>query len=189
MVDIGRIEGALALRDEFTNPIGKMQQTLSGLVRQFAPAVAGLASIAGVINTIKKSVDAAANAESVVTRLNTAIVATGGAAGKTTEGLRTLAREYSKAFGIEDEAIMESQTVLLRFGKVQNEVFDRATKDMIDMSAQMGTGLSSAATMLGRALESPTNGMLLLRRAGVVFSSEQQEVIKNLAETGHLAEA
>lgn len=189
MVDIGRIEGALALRDEFTNPIGKMQQTLSGLVRQFAPAVAGLASIAGVINTIKKSVDAAANAESVVTRLNTAIIATGGAAGKTTEGLRTLAREYSKAFGIEDEAIMESQTVLLRFGKVQNEVFDRATKDMIDMSAQMGTGLSSAATMLGRALESPTNGMLLLRRAGVVFSSEQQEVIKNLAETGHLAEA
>ena len=189
MVDIGRIEGALALRDEFTNPIGKMQQTLSGLVRQFAPAVAGLASIAGVINTIKKSVDAAANAESVVTRLNTAIIATGGSAGKTTEELRTMAREYSKAFGIEDEAIMESQTVLLRFGKVQNEVFDRATKDMIDMSAQMGTGLSSAATMLGRALESPTNGMLLLRRAGVVFSSEQQEVIKNLAETGHLAEA
>lgn len=189
MVDIGRIEGALALRDEFTNPIGKMQQTLSGLVRQFAPAVAGLASIAGVINTIKKSVDAAANAESVVTRLNTAIIATGGAAGKTTEELRTMAREYSKAFGIEDEAIMESQTVLLRFGKVQNEVFDRATKDMIDMSQQMGTGLSSAATMLGRALESPTNGMLLLRRAGVVFSSEQQEVIKTLAETGRLSEA
>ena len=88
MADIGDVVGRLRLTDEFSVPIAKMQQTLMGLARTFAPAVAGALSIAGAFKVVKDSVDAAANAESVVAQLNSAIISTGGAAGKTTEVIR-----------------------------------------------------------------------------------------------------
>lgn len=189
MADIGDVVGRLRLEDEFSVPVAKMQQTLMGLARTFAPAVAGALSVAGAFKVLKDSVDAAAHAESVVAQLNSAIVSTGGVAGKTTEGLQKMARELSKTFGVEDEEILQAQTNLLKFEKISGDVFDRATKDMIDMSARMGMGISGAAQMIGRALENPTNGMMMLRRAGVTLGDSQQELVKNLVAVGDTAKA
>jgi tetratricopeptide (TPR) repeat protein len=78
---------------------------------------------------------------------------------------------------------------LLRFGRVSGDTFDRARKDIIDVASALGTDLETAAFSVGRALQSPTQGLRQLRALGVIFTQSQQHLIKSLEETGQVAKA
>ena len=72
---------------------------------------------------------------------------------------------------------------------MSGEVFNRARKDILDVSAALGTDLETAAFAVGRALQSPTQGLRQLRALGVIFTESQQKLIKSLEETGQVAKA
>jgi hypothetical protein len=80
---------------------------------------------------------------------------------------------------------------LLTFTNVRNEagrgndIFDRATKTVLDMSTALGEDGKSASIQLGKALNDPIKGVTALRRVGVQFTDGQKAQIKQMVKTGN----
>jgi hypothetical protein len=128
-------------------------------------------------------------------RVKAVVRATGGVAGVTADHIEELGSALQETTRFSDDATEAAAAILLTFKSVRNTVgegndaFDRTIKLAQDLSSLFRGDLQSAVLQLGKALEDPTTGMALLRRAGVVFSDAQQEVIKHLFETGQVLES
>lgn len=129
-------------------------------------------------------------ATSVAAQTNQVLKTTGGVANVTANDVQALGSAIEHKSGIDDEAVKSAENLLLSFTKVRNEagkgndVFNRATQAVIDYSVRTGRDASSAALQFGKALEDPANKVAALARAGIVFTAQQKEQIKTLAESG-----
>ena len=130
------------------------------------------------------AVRAAMQQENATKQLEAALKSTGGVAGQTIEQLQSMAEELSKSTTFGSEAIQMMQRRLLIFGSITGDMFEEATKAVLDLAAGMGTDLQTAALQVGRALEAPEVGLTALRRAGIIFTEDQKEMIAALVETG-----
>jgi SLT domain-containing protein len=129
------------------------------------------------------------------------IQATGGAANITAKQVDALARSMMLKTGADDETIQAGMNMLLTFRNVRNEVgkgndiFNRASADLLDMSAALNGGdlsaesLRKTAIQLGVALNDPAAGLTRLRRMGVTFTKTQQDMIKGWVEHGQVLRA
>ena len=128
--------------------------------------------------------------EDAIARMESALAATGGVAGITSDHIKNLAANLQKTTTFGDETTISAAGLMLTFKKLRNEtgegndVFDRALKVSQDLSAFMGTDLNTSAMQLARALQEPTVGLNMLRRSGVSFSDEQREQIATMAAAG-----
>jgi len=153
---------------------------------------AGVAVAAGAVAAkfLGGALGEAREAQVVGARTRSVIKSMGGASNVTAKQVERLAGAISAKSGIDDEAIQSGQNLLLTFGKVRNEtgkgndVFNQASKLMVDMSAAMGTDAKGSAIQLGKALNDPVKGITALSRVGVSFTEGQKEQIKALVETG-----
>lgn len=142
--------------------------------------------IAAGFHLLKGSQDAAAAAAQV----NAALASMGGASGKTATELEKSAVALRNITGIDDDDILKSVTAnLLTFGNVSGDVFDRAQASILDISARLGTDLQSATLMVGKALNSPAQGLAALRRTGIQFTEQQEKQIKAMVAVGDVAGA
>ena len=128
--------------------------------------------------------------EDAEARMNAALQATGGIAGVTADHIKDLASELQQTTTFGDEATISAAGLLLTFKSLTNgvgegnDVFDRALVASQDLAAFMGGDLNGATMQLAKALQDPTVGLTALRRSGVSFTEEQQEMIKSLVESG-----
>lgn len=192
--------------DVFLNVRADSKDFPGELDRQVTPGVAGVAAKAAAImagafvakqvfDFAKAGVAAAQEAAKVSAQTTAVIKSTGGAANVTAGQIDSLASAISRKTGIEDDSIKTGQNLLLTFTNVQNragagnDIFNRATKAMVDMGAAMGTDASASAIQLGKALNDPVAGISALSRVGVTFSEGQKKVIKSMTETGDVAGA
>jgi hypothetical protein len=133
--------------------------------------------------------------QQVAAQTNAVIKSTGGVANVTAKHVEELGQAMMLKSGIDDEVIKSGENILLTFRDIRNEVgkgndvFDRATKAALDVSVAFHKDLNSASVMVGKALQDPIAGLTALTRVGIQFSDKQKEVIANLVETGHKAEA
>jgi len=147
--------------------------------------VAGAAATAfGVV-----SVKAFSESEDMIAQTNAVLKSTGGIAGVTAQEVEKLASALEKTTKFSDEEVRSAENLLLTFTSIGKDIFPEATKTVLDMSTALGQDTKSSAIQLGKALQDPIVGVTALRRVGVNFSESQQEVIKNLVETGRKAEA
>lgn len=115
--------------------------------------------------------------------------------GGSTQRLQDFASDLSMMIGVEDEAIMSSQALLMTFSNVAatsgdlGGIFDRATTAAADLAAAGFGSLDSNAKMLGKALQNPVRGMTALTRAGVTFSDAQRAQIESMIEANDIAGA
>jgi hypothetical protein len=120
---------------------------------------------------------------------------TGGAANVTAEQVEKLAKSIQDKTGVDKASVQSGENLLLMFTNVRNEagkgndIFNQATKATVDLSTRMGGDATTAAKMLGKALQDPLAGMTALRRAGVTFSADQKATIKALLDTAGAAKA
>jgi hypothetical protein len=118
---------------------------------------------------------------------------TGNAAGVTSKQLTDMAAALQSQTGLQDDVIMSAQNLLLTFTQISNsnadKMFDKAVMATADLSVQFGKSLPSAAVMVGKALNSPIQGLTALNRVGVSFTKEQKEQVKALVESGRTLEA
>lgn len=128
-------------------------------------------------------------AQKAVAQLDAAYRATGATVGVTREAMDALATSMQETTVNEDELVKSAESILLTFDKVRGQAFERTIRASADLSARLGIDLVSATRSLGLALQSPEQGLLRLRRAGVIFSESQKDIIKGLVQTGQLAEA
>lgn len=185
------VTASLKLRDDMSPALHNATQAVGGFSSFVSQAGATMVGFLGaqVVNNINNfiagSVAAAAESEKLVAQTSAVIRSTGGAAHVTARNVDELANAISRYSGVDDEAIKNGENLLLTFTHVRNEagkgndIFNRATKIMVDMSKALGTDASGSAIQLGKALNDPIKGITALTRVGVTFSDEQKKQIKN----------
>jgi hypothetical protein len=157
-------------------------------------------AVMGGINLLGKGIQAvggfladtvaeAASSQDAISQLEAVLKSTGGVAGVTSQQAQDLASSFQKITKFSDEAVLGGENMLLTFTSIGKEVFPRATETMLDMSQALGQDLKSSAIQLGKALNDPIAGVSALRRVGVQFSDEQEEMIKKMVESGDLMKA
>ncbi len=150
-----------------------------------AGAAIGVSFVAG----LKASVTMAGEAEQSHLRLAAVLRGTGHAAGLTKADLDAMADGMKEKLGIDDDALRDSMAVLLTFRNISKDSFGEALETSANLAAVMQTDLKSAVLQLGKALESPEEGLTALKRSGVSFTETQKDMIKGMVDTGNQAEA
>lgn len=148
------------------------------------------AGIAGIKSFIDSSIEAFREQEKAVAQVKAGIEATGGAAGLSLQQLKNEATALQRETLFGDEEILKNATAqLLTFTNITGENFKRTQAAALDLATRLDGDLKSASIQLGKALNDPVANLSALSRSGIQFSKEQKEVIKDLTETGRLAEA
>ena len=107
-----------------------------------------------------------------------------------TDRLKAFADDTMKKIAVDDELIKSTQAQLFTFKElaetadVAGGAFDRATIAAFDMAAVLGGTGEDNAVRLGKALQDPILGLTALRKAGVLFSDQQEASIKTFVAAG-----
>ena len=137
-----------------------------------------------VIGGVIAGVNAAAGEQDAIVRLEAAYRATEGAVGMTVEQLRQLATQMMFTTGIEDDNFMAVEALAMTYGNISGEVMPRFLTVAADMATMFGGDLTSSARALALALSAGEDGLMRLRRQGIIFTDEQRAMIASLWESG-----
>jgi hypothetical protein len=122
-------------------------------------------------------------------QVKASLTSTKGISGKNLAGLKSQASELQGKTLFDDDVTLAADSILLTFKKVRGTIYDQAVPAIQDMATKMKMDLSSAALMVGKALEDPILGMTTLRRNGVVLSDTQKNQIKTFMALGQVSKA
>lgn len=176
------IEILLRAKDQTQGVLAGFRRNLLSL----PTLIAGLGSAVAFGKFVKET----SEAEAAQARLRNALLNNTKAARQLSQdGLSRMAAELQKTTRYSDDAVSEVQALLLRFQSLGGNEITQATTRVLDLAEAMRIDLQSAARLVGRALENPTDGLTQLRRVGVQFTTDQIALIKRLQETGKAAEA
>lgn len=185
-VGINKIQASVAgLSSRVSGMMPKMTDMLKGWL-----LVGGITAGVGALTMgIKRMFTQTAEAERVTAQLTAAVASTGQAAGFTVKQLGEIGESLSRVTVHSTTAIGQMQALLLTFTEVRGDRFEEASKQAANLSARLGMDLTSAARLVGRALNEPAMGLYALTRSGITFSAAQREVIRNLVAAGEKAKA
>lgn len=137
----------------------------------------------------EKVIEAAEEEHKAIARLGAVFRAAGKDAAATVEEVEHFAKARAEVTNFGVVATTQGAAVLATFRTLREEAFFRTLKAAQDLAELMGGDLQGAVLQLGKALEDPEHGLMMLRRAGIVFTASQQDLIKGLVESGRLMEA
>lgn len=184
------LQAVITAKDEASATLNGLSGTLKanreGLLAVGAAAGVAFAGIAGFA---KSAIDSANESAKVQAQLNAVLTSTHGAAGLYIEDLNDQAQALQKMTTYSDEAVGSAQAMLLTFTNVKGGIFQESIGTILDMSTALGQDLKSSAIQVGKALNDPITGVSALRKVGVTFTQDQQDVIKSLVDTGQTAQA
>lgn len=158
-------------------------------IKTLIGAAGGLLIFNKVNNLFKESIQLAGEQARAVAKVEQTIASTGGAAGLTADELKKMASEFQNVTTFGDEVTLRGQAMLLTFKKIGKDIFPAATEAMLNLSVAMEGDVKEASIQLGKALNDPITGLTALRRVGITFSAEQENIIKNFQKTGDIASA
>lgn len=105
------------------------------------------------------------------------------------DSLKEYSSELQSYTGISDEAISNTERLLLSATDLTKDGLIRATNACADLSKAMGTDITGSAQTLAIALASPSEGLTRLRRSGILFTDAEEDMIKKLEEGGDVLKA
>lgn len=159
-------------------------------------AVLSGAAVLGVLHAAfrqaREGLDEFSAGEKGFAQLDAALRSTNSVAGITVQQLEELAATLQKKTGVDDDAVVHAEGLLLTFTNVRNvagemnDVFTRGIKDARDLSVRGFGDLDSTSVQLGKALQDPIRGVLALSRAGVTFTAGQKHTIEDLVRANDL---
>lgn len=162
--------------------VGSTASMVTGLLTKLAGAAA-------VAFSFGKFISETIAAEQAQAQLQAVLKSTGESAGWTSQQLNAMAQGLASKSVFSVDQIKAAETRLLSYTGIVGEQFPRAMQAVVDMSSRMGMDVTSAAEQIGRALDIPSQGLTALTRQGFRFTEEQKELVKQLEETGRVAEA
>lgn len=142
-----------------------------------AVAVA-LAALFGV------SIKNAQEAEQAGLRLDAVLKATGQQANVSRAQIDGYAEALAATTRFDDDAIRSGAATLLTFQNIGASSFERVLKAGTDLAAFMNSDLDAAMRLVGKAMEDPEHGATALRRAGILLSDSQLELVKSATAAG-----
>lgn len=129
------------------------------------------------------------NAEQEQVQLAAVLKSTGESAGWSQGKLNDMAEAMSKASIFSGGDISKAQTTLLEFTGIVGDTYPKALQYAADMATRRGMEIGAAAEVIGRALDSPKDGMSALSKQGFKFTDDQKALAERLQDTGRAAEA
>ena len=178
MLDIGanvaRMQGDMrALTQIVENSFGRMGQ----VVRTFSGLFAGALSLGALESMAKSSIQAYMEQEEAENKLAVAMKNMGTYTLEAHAGLVKYAEELQRTTAITDDAALGVMGLLKTFG-MSDEVLRKTTQAVLDLSIGMGTDLTSAAHLLGKAFLGHTTA---LTRHGIVVDETKRGAEKYAA--------
>lgn len=123
--------------------------SLSKLGVGVAAAVA--ASIAAIAIGIKKSIDAAVEAELAVKAFNQALVSSGTYSKEASDSFQDFATSLQKTTGVSDELILKNAALLVSVGKLSGEGLKTATQAALDLAGGLQIDVGQAFDVVTKA--------------------------------------
>lgn len=187
-----RVEWRLSAQDNASQVFRVTESSIERLratYSRFAGMVVGGIGGGVVAQMAQQMMKAAMDAEQASARLDVVLEKTRMSANRTRAELEKMTDALTDSTTFDDESIRNAQATLLKFGVIHGEVFDRALKLAADYAAFTGTNIPEAAQTLGKALQSPSEGTMMLERNVGKLTWAQKEQIKVLMEQGKLWDA
>lgn len=163
--------------------------TLGDVAKKAGELVAGYFVFAKIKEGVEELARTRMEFEQGQARLNGVLRATGNAAGVSASQINDLAEEMDRSTLFSAAATRDATAQLLTFRSLSGPVITDAIKLSADLATIWKTDLTSAAFDLGKALEDPERGMMLLRRSGIVLSDAQQKIVKSAVAAGDALKA
>ena len=180
--------------DKLTRELDRLNtpmEKVAAVSRSLAPAaIIGLTALSGMAVGALRAAEEAEVANNRLDSVARSMGLFGDNTKAVTDRLKAFATETMNKIAVDDELILSTQAQLLSFKElaatadVAGGSFDRATQSAFDMAAVLGGTGEDNAIRLGKALQDPILGLTALRRAGVLFSDEQEASIKNFVAVG-----
>lgn len=161
--------------------VGKIRRLAAGLSTAFAGV--------GAAFMVQDMIAQAIQGEQAMVQLQAVVKSTGGAAGMTADEIKKLSENMSVLTGIDDENIMQMNSLLLTFTRIGRDVLPQASMAVMNMSQAMGQDLKSSAIQIGKALNDPITGLTALQRVGVSVDAAMKEQIKTWVAHGEIVMA
>jgi phage-related minor tail protein len=185
----GLSQGASAIQ----GPMGGIASRISVVNSLFSSgniAIAGFAAgVAGLTAATYKSLKVFDEYQRGQLKTEALIKSTGNAAGFTAKQLEEQASQVALNTLASVGGIVEAQNVLQTFKTISGETFKEATVLAQDMAAVFGGSAKDKALQLGKALESPKDGLNALKRSGVSFTQSEREMVSAMQDAGNVADA
>jgi hypothetical protein len=178
------------------NQFAKMAQGINAafmalpIIGLISMVISGIKNMAGKIGDfINETAKSYVVHQQELAKMTQVLNSTGAAAWTSTRELEGQADQLAQTTKKTIDEIMKMQSVLLGFRSITGDTFNRATKAIIDMTSVMGGDLASTANIVGKAIDTPVQGMTALSRQGFVFTKQEKELVKSLEEAGKHFEA
>ena len=175
--------------DTIDKKAGQTSKNMSSHFTSMAKAALKFGAVLGVGLGIKDMVTKATAAQKKMAQMDAVLKSTSGVAGMTKEALLKLADAQSKVTTFSKGTTMAGESLLLTFTGIGKKVFPDTMKAAQDMSTAMGTDLNSSVMTLGKALNSPADGLAKLQKQGVTFTKAQKDQVKAMVKVGNTAGA
>lgn len=176
--------------DDVKTSAGGISSAWGVLTGAGAATVAVLGAVAGATGYLIGEASAAQEAQA---QLNAVLASTGGVAGVSADMANELAGAYQNVTRYSDEEILSAESLMLTFTNISSDVFPQALGVTLDLATALKMDLQGATTMVSKALNvqagdtaAATTAMNAMRRSGVVFTSEQIELGKQMVATGDI---
>lgn len=191
-IDSSKVPAGVYQLDKLTAAGGRAEKATDALGASWAKTLAGFAAVTGIasgVGLLLKFAGASIEAEGHLAQLTAAVKSTGGAANLTVPELVKMSAEMQKLTTYSDDNVQSMQAILLTFTSIGRDIFPRASMAVANLATRMGGDLNSAAIQVGKALNSPTEGITALTRAGIQFSDTQKATIKAMEDMNNKAGA
>jgi len=175
-------KSAKSMMDKFREMQSIMQGPVAA-VQMFA------AKVQAAVRAMDELVMAGAEAQASMTNFESVLQATGGVAGVTTSELVQLADQLAGSTLFDDDAIRDAETSLMRYKTFTGETFKEVIRLSADLAQVGGGSVKQYAEAIAKAAKREEEGITQLKRAGIVFTKDQEDMMKNLYATGRAAEA
>jgi phage-related minor tail protein len=187
------IQARFAQMQDALNQVTKnTERSASQMANAFSGVKNAIVSVTGAISVGafgRAIIESTKEAEQASIRLGAALRSTGGQVGLTKDQLDDLAESMKGLLGVDDEQVRRAQTTLIRFGNITGEVFKESLRLSADLSAALGIDMAEAAHTLGRAVQSPTEGLRNLEMQFGKLAPAQEKLINDLARQGRAIDA
>jgi hypothetical protein len=161
----------LKARDEASKVFQNVSQnTLPQFAKRVAQTLTAFASVGAVEEVLRRSVNAALEAEKATAGLAAALRAWRPLATR-----RRTPRRVSRVALADDEAIQGAQKILVSVGGLLGAKLDQATKSALDLAAGLGIDLAEAATMVAKAAQ---GSVVPFTRLGFAFQKNATDAEK-----------
>ena len=166
--------------------VDKQTDNTTKMFEKLGKSIASAMSVKAMISFASKSYEAFRTQKEAVSVLESVLKSTGATAWTSSEQLQEMATSLQNITNYGDETILSMHQVLLGFKNIKGDNFEHATKAILDMSTVMKMDLSSAAQVVGKALDDPINGLDSLRRQGFFFTEQQKKMLQSMVESGDI---